>query len=219
MADTLLTLRTVPAPFRPTLFATDGDTLSQWSWNLSSARPVDLYSFPFTPPSRGAKTSGIALFQNAEYASHSSRRRLEQGGHLESGPSTVSHSAERVARAIVRGASSPRDLRTLNDWGQHVGVSRGALRVWCAAAGVPARSCLDFLRVLRAVLTPSHETWDLLSILDVVDQRSLTQLMSRGGIREMRQRRPSLSDFLARQRFIQHQRLVQAIRRQLRPAR
>lgn len=127
----------------------------------------------------------------------------------------ISHSAERVANAIVLGTSSPTDLRTLNAWGQHVGVSRGALRVWCTAAGAPARSCLDFLRVLRAVLLPAHEPWDLLSILDVVDQRSLTQLLDRGRVRDMRQHKPSIGDYLARQRFIRDDRLIHAVTRRL----
>jgi hypothetical protein len=124
----------------------------------------------------------------------------------------VSHSAARVAHAIVVATSSPTDVRTLNAWGQRVGVSRGALRVWCQAAGVSARSCLDFMRVLRAVLVADAGRWDLLSILDVVDKRTLTQLLERGNVRDLCGAwRPSVHEFLKRQEYIRDRRLVDAV--------
>lgn len=95
-------------------------------------------------------------------------------------------------------------------------MSRGALRVWCQAAGVPARSCLDFLRVLRAVMLPGDQAWDLLSMLDVVDQRSLLNLLDRGGVRELcREKRPTLAEFVHAQRFLTNQQLIQAVTRRL----
>lgn len=128
----------------------------------------------------------------------------------------VSHSADRLARAIALATESPADPRTLNAWGQSVGVSRGALRVWCNAAGVPARSCLDFLRVLRAVILSQNQTWDLLSILDVVDKRSLFQLLDRGGVRQLyREEAPGVADFLAAQRFIENEQVLEAVSRRL----
>jgi hypothetical protein len=124
----------------------------------------------------------------------------------------VSHSAARVAHAIVLATTSPADVRTLNAWGQRVGVSRGALRVWCQAAGVSARSCLDFMRVLRAILVADAVRWDLLSILDVVDKRTLTQLLERGNVRELcGTGRPSVQEFLKRQEYIRDRRLVDAV--------
>lgn len=124
----------------------------------------------------------------------------------------VSHSAARVAHAIILATTSPTDVRTLNAWGQRVGVSRGALRVWCQAAGVSARSCLDFMRVLRAVLVADAGPWDLLSILDVVDKRTLTQLLERGNVRELcGSGRPSVQEFLKWQEYIRDERLVGAV--------
>ena len=124
----------------------------------------------------------------------------------------VSHSAERVAHAIVLATGSATDVRTLNAWGQRVGVSRGALRVWCQAAGVSARSCLDFMRVLRAVVVADAGSWDLLSILDVVDKRTLTQLLDRGNVRELcGASRPSVQEFLKRQEYIRDERIVDAV--------
>jgi len=102
-----------------------------------------------------------------------------------SGAMIISHAADRLAKAMVVATNSPSDPRTLAAWGQTAGVSRGALRVWCAAARTSARSCLDFVRVLRAVILAETQTWDLFSTLDVVDRRSLVRLLDRGGLREL----------------------------------
>jgi hypothetical protein len=129
----------------------------------------------------------------------------------------VSHSADRLAKAIVTATSSPTDPRTLAAWGQRVGVSRGALRVWCKAARVSARSSLDFLRVLRAVILSENQTWDLFSTLDVVDERSLIRLLDRGGVRELSRsaKPPTVHEFLIGQRFLDNPEVVQAVSRRL----
>ena len=91
-------------------------------------------------------------------------------------------------------------------------------RCACGArrSGASARSCLDFLRVLRAVVVSRNQSWDLLSVLDVVDQRTLTQLLERGSVPPaVSQGRPSVHDFLTRQRYIRDERLVQAVARQM----
>src|SRR5262249_32937784 len=95
----------------------------------------------------------------------------------------VSHAAERLADAIVLAARAPADPRTLSAWGQHVGVSRGTLRVWCRAARTPARASLDFLRMLRAVQLSQNQGWDLFSVLNVIDERSIGRLLERGRLR------------------------------------
>jgi hypothetical protein len=131
----------------------------------------------------------------------------------------VSHAADRLARAIVVATSSPSDLRTLAAWGQSVGVSRGALRVWCKAARLTARSCLDFVRVLRAVILFENQAWDLFSTLDIVDERSLVRLLDRGGVRELAKchKPPTVEEFLRGQRFLQNPQVVQALSRRLKP--
>jgi len=128
-----------------------------------------------------------------------------------------SHSADRLANAIVLATSSPTDPRTLAAWGARIGVSRGALRVWCKAAHVQARSCLDFLRVLRAVMLSRNEACDLLSALDVVDERSLIRLLDRGGLRQLSagQKPTTVEQFLATQRFLENPQLVRAVSRRL----
>ena len=130
----------------------------------------------------------------------------------------VSHAADRLARAIVMAMSSPNDPRTLAVWGQAAGVSRGALRVWCAAARLPARDCLDFVRVLRAVLLAKTQPWDLFSTLDVVDRRSLVRLLDRGGVRELSTSAspPTVDEFLSVQRFLKNPAVIDAVSRQLR---
>ena len=118
----------------------------------------------------------------------------------------------------IAGAARVRtaDPRTLTAWGQEVGVSRGALRVWCAAAGVSARASLDFLRILRAVVLSPAEGWDLRSSLDVVDQRSFLNLLKRGGVREVCvERTPIVEEFLRIQRFLDAPQVLQAVTRRL----
>jgi len=136
---------------------------------------------------------------------------------MASDATVISHAADRLAKAIVVATGSPGDPRTLTLWGQTVGVSRGALRVWCAAARVPARSCLDFVRVLRAVILASNQPWDLFSTLDVVDRRSLLRLLDRGGLRELvrSEQPPTVTEFLTIQRFLENPQVVEAVSRHL----
>jgi len=82
----------------------------------------------------------------------------------------------------------------------------------CTAAGVSVRSSLDFLRILRAIIRSEHDSWDLLSLLDVIDQRSLMRLLDRGGVQQLcRDNRPTVEEFMSRQKFLQSRRLIEAI--------
>jgi len=129
----------------------------------------------------------------------------------------VSHAANRLADAIISATRAPTDPRTLSAWGQQVGVARGTLRVWCRAAHTPARACLDFLRVLRAVQLSQKQVWDLFSLLDVIDERSIGRLMDRGAVRHYlgHTSAPSVDEFLAVQRFIERTDVRQAIAKRL----
>jgi hypothetical protein len=130
----------------------------------------------------------------------------------------VRHSADRLAKAIVVATHSSTDLRTLTAWGASIGVSRGALRVWCRTAGVQARATLDFLRILRAVIQSKDSPWNLLNALDVVDERSLDRLLIRGDLVQFRRstRSPTLDEFMTRQRFLENPALLEAVSRRLR---
>src|SRR5262245_62838222 len=129
----------------------------------------------------------------------------------------VSHAANRLADAIISATRAPTDPRTLSAWGQHVGAARGTLRVWCRAAHTPARACLDFLRILRAVQLSQNQVWDLFSMLDVIDERSVGRLLDRGAVRHFlaHTSAPSVDEFLAMQRFIERTDVLQAIAKRL----
>jgi len=129
----------------------------------------------------------------------------------------VSHAASRLADAIIFATRAPTDPRTLSAWGQQVGASRGTLRVWCRAAHTPARACLDFLRILRAVQLSQNQVWDLFSLLDVIDERSVSRLLDRGAVRHFlaHTSAPSIDEFLAMQRFIESSDVLQAIAKRL----
>jgi hypothetical protein len=129
----------------------------------------------------------------------------------------VSHAANRLADAIISATRAPADPRTLSAWGQQVGASRGTLRVWCRAAHTPARACLDFLRLLRAVQLSQNQVWDLFSLLDVIDERSVSRLLDRGAVRHFlaHTSAPSIDEFLAMQRFIERTDVLDAVAKRL----
>ena len=89
--------------------------------------------------------------------------------------------------------------------------------MWCAAARVPARSCLDFVRVLRAVILARNQPWDLFNTLDVVDRRSLVRLLDRGRLRDLSRadQAPALHTFLTVQRFVHNPHVIEAVSRRL----
>jgi hypothetical protein len=89
--------------------------------------------------------------------------------------------------------------------------------MWCMAAHVQARSCLDFLRVLRAILVSEQGAWDPFSTLDIVDERSLMRLLDRGGVRELSrsEKGPTVDEFLTVQRFLESRQVVQAVSHRL----
>src|SRR5262245_4510828 len=107
-----LTLRSIPRQFHSVLFSEHERRDVTWDLNTEG---ISRHPREISAPRSRGKTPGATL---------------------------VSHSADRLANAIVLATTSPADPKTLNAWGQRVGVSRGALRVWCRAANVSARSCL-----------------------------------------------------------------------------
>ena len=148
-----------------------------------------------------------------------SQRRLQPRATavITGGVERVSHAANRLADAIISATRAPADPRTLSAWGQQVGASRGTLRVWCRAAHTPARACLDFLRLLRAVQLSQNQVWDLFSLLDVIDERSVSRLLNRGAVRHFlaHTSAPSIDEFLAMQRFIERADVLDAVAKRL----
>lgn len=145
------------------------------------------------------------------------RRRPRAAATVKDRSERVSHAADRLAGAIVLAACAPADPRTLSAWGQQIGVSRGTIRVWCRAAHTPARAGLDFLRMLRAVQLSQGQVWDLFSLLNVIDERSVGRLLERGRLREFVQRTkpPSIEEFIAAQHFVESVDVVRAVLKRL----
>jgi DNA-binding response OmpR family regulator len=94
---------------------------------------------------------------------------------------THAHSLKRWADLVVRPVSSESDLRTLHEWGHFLGVSRGTLRNWCRTARISARRSLLFARLLRAVARRDASTGQLEDLLNVVDGRTISKLLTLAG--------------------------------------
>jgi hypothetical protein len=211
-----LTLRAVPRPFRSLLL----ESARSWDLNIRH-QPAHPWTFVPSPEADASRPQEVrdarAKVERRNAPSSSTRRVSWPRRESRDGSAVIAHAADRLARAIVLATASPSDPRTLTAWGQAVGVSKGALRAWCTAAGASARSCLRFLRVLRAVVVAESHTWDLFSILDVVDQRSLNVLLDRGGVREIcRQAPPTVDTFIRTQRFLDNDQVLRAVIRRLR---
>ena len=127
----------------------------------------------------------------------------------------VAHASERWARAVAGVSACPHDPTTLLAWGSFIGVSRGALRAWCAVAGQPAKASLDLARLLRAIRI-AHQIgeWVPADLLDVVDPRTMRTLLRKGGLtRESRASQcPSIEEFLANQQLIPAEGPIRALR-------
>ena len=215
------TLRVIPQNFTSVLFADDdGPSSRAVLWDLSfpsrAPHPCDFTPQRDVSPQTAFLTRRWTPSRQTAFSGRSARESHPRTLTVNPRETVVSHSADRLAKTIVLATRSPSDPRTLTAWGEQVGVSRGALRVWCKAAGVSARSCLDFLRVLRAVVLSGSQTWDLYSILDVVDQRSLLTLLDRGGVRELcRENPPTVHEFVVLQKFLKNQQVLHAVSRRL----
>jgi hypothetical protein len=127
----------------------------------------------------------------------------------------VAHASERWARAVVAARQCPHDPTTLRAWGSFIGVSRGALRAWCAVANQPAKASLDLARLIRA-LTIANRTgeWAPADLLDIVDQRTIRNLLVKGGLSKRPDRVEclSLDEFLSRQTLVRADEALRALR-------
>jgi CheY-like chemotaxis protein len=122
-----------------------------------------------------------------------------------------SHALTRWAEVVVRGAQSPRDMRTLCEWARAVAVSKGAIRNWCYTARLPARSSLQFMRVLRAIIHRGACAGAPEDLLNVVDRRTLTKLLLwAGGTRSSLP--TSIDEFFDRQRIITEVKATKIVR-------
>jgi hypothetical protein len=125
----------------------------------------------------------------------------------------VSHAAARWAQSVVRVLDCPFDPKTLALWAQAVGVSEGALRDRCRAARCRPKQSLDFARLLRAVTQSQRRGWDPFNLLDIVNQRTMKNLMSRGGVPDLLAPNIVLTprSFLLKQHFVTDATAIEAV--------
>jgi len=139
------------------------------------------------------------------------RRRFREGG---ASRRSLRHAGERI---IVTAIASPEDLRTVTQWARYVGLSSGALKSRCAAAGERPKHVLDLMRLLRAKHhLERNDTLTLLEVLDIVDRRTAARLLRRAGFADAKDlSRFSTEDLI--KRHARHSRVstADALRRML----
>ena len=128
---------------------------------------------------------------------------------------SASHASARWADFILPVIESPRDLRTLSQWGHWVGASPGAIRNWCHTANVSSRDSLNFARLLRAVVRHVRESSPAQELLDVTDRRTLFKLLRLGDVARPARLPLTIDEFLREQRWIRSESAVAEIRRRL----
>jgi hypothetical protein len=116
----------------------------------------------------------------------------------------VSHAADRWAQIVIRVLDCPFDPKTVALWAQASGVSEGALRDRCRAARCRPKQALDFARLLRAVVQSQQHGWDPFNLLDIVNERTMKNLMKRGGVADLLTPNTALTPrgFLFKQHFV-----------------
>jgi hypothetical protein len=90
-----------------------------------------------------------------------------------------------MANAIHAACESPRDPRTFELWAAVAGTCARTLRSHCRAAHIQGQAALDFARLLRARLQGRRSGWPWPDLLDIVEPRTLTRLLERGGFRSV----------------------------------
>lgn len=116
----------------------------------------------------------------------------------------VAHAANRWARAVAGMLDSPFDPRTVAMWGKAIGASEGALRDWCRVAHCRPKSSLDLARLLRAIVQSQEHGWDPFNLLDVAHERTMRNLLQRGGLADLVSTDLPFTPqgFLSRQHFV-----------------
>jgi CheY-like chemotaxis protein len=109
---------------------------------------------------------------------------------------------ERLALRILRGARHHDDLRTIDEWARHEGMSDRRLRDLCERCGVHPRNVRDFMRALGAVLRAAREGGAPQDLLDIRDAETLRVFCRQAGF-PLRPAGPiAVEAFLAQQQFL-----------------
>ena len=133
----------------------------------------------------------------------------------------VPHAAYRWAEAVTAILDCPFDPKTVGKWAKTIGVSEGTLRDWCRIARCRPKSSLDFARLLRAVVQSQDHGWDPFNLLDVANERTMKNLLRRGGLTDMFATTLPLTPdrFLRTQRFVTDSVAVETLARVIRTSR
>lgn len=125
----------------------------------------------------------------------------------------VSHAADRWAQSVIPVIDCPFDPRTVALWAQAIGVSEGTLRDRCRAARCSPKRSLDFARLLRAVVQSQTHGWDPFNLLDIVNERTMKNLMRRGGVADLLSPTAPLTprSFLLKQHFVTNTTAIAAV--------
>jgi len=117
--------------------------------------------------------------------------------------SVVERWARYVMKASDISSDSEGDLRTLDDWAQHVAVSYSTLCETCRLLGLRPHDARDFARVLRALKAAFLHRCAPDVFLNVGDRRRIRTLSIRAGVDLRSQGSPMLiQEFLKLQSFV-----------------
>ena len=125
----------------------------------------------------------------------------------------VNHAADRWAQSVVGVVDCPFDPKTVALWARAIGVSEGSLRDRCRAAQCRPKPSLDFARLLRAVVKSQGNGWDPFNLLDIVNERTMKNLLRRGGVVDLLSAGDVLTPggFLVRQHFVTNAPAIAAV--------
>lgn len=134
---------------------------------------------------------------------------LAVGNALEQAPSGTPLPApdrERGAAAhlvnlILRALDADRDLKTLDAWARHAGLSVTMLRQACYLAHLTPHDARDFVRALVGVIRSRSLACECDLLLDNADTRTRDAFLDRAGLTG-RTMDATVEDFLDRQQFI-----------------
>jgi hypothetical protein len=102
----------------------------------------------------------------------------------------VSGATHRWACAVGRVVAASRDIPTLADWANVIGVSRRCLCSCCDLASAPAKASLDLGRLARTLRFPSPDGWRPEECLLSADPRTVVALLDRTGVRAYHRGQP-----------------------------
>jgi ActR/RegA family two-component response regulator len=117
-------------------------------------------------------------------------------------PATPHTPLERWHTFVVRLVTAQQDLKSMDAWAKHLGVSRSVLSECCRLVNVAPHDARDFARMLRAISRCGRE-WKPETVLDVADSRTLKKLETRAGLKGGRGApTPTIEQFLGTQQWI-----------------